>query len=189
MRNMPRYYFPIVVLLLILLAACNAEPEERGEEPIPASPAPLPSPTLAPPAPGPTAEISATPTGAAAQEDAAEEGPPDGEGGITLEEDRLIPELPPTQVQGSLVENEVHLSWLGTGSDRITAYLVYRRPAGATEWELIKEVPVTDENEGAFMVQIALEDLSTVYEYSVSALDLYGKESERSDLVRVPHSQ
>ena len=75
-------------------------------------------------------------------------------------------------------EDIISLSWDRSRESDLASYRVWRRPAGAGEYELLtpegsKETSYTD----------SLASRNTRYEYVVTALDQKGNESRRSDSV------
>lgn len=106
-------------------------------------------------------------------------------GGITIEQDSLIPPIPPGQVRAILFESFVELRWQGTGSDIDDQYIVYRRLSNSDYWEEISIVPVKDSNRGEYVFHDDTIESGISYEYAIAALNHYGKESSLSEIAKV----
>lgn len=101
--------------------------------------------------------------------------------GIPLEQDQLLPEIPPHEVNVFLESEGVKVSWHGTGSDIVIHYNIYRRTIPSENWEFIASIPVDGDNLGEYVfIDSPVEDPLNV-EYSVSAVNLYDKESDYSE--------
>lgn len=98
--------------------------------------------------------------------------------GINLEQDSLIPPIPPSQLTAHFVQDCTELNWQGTGSDIIVFYNIYRRQIDTEMWYLIATVPMEADNRGNYTFCDATTDgHPSSYEYTVSALDHYNTES------------
>ncbi len=105
--------------------------------------------------------------------------------GITVEEDSLIPPIPPSQVRANLVDNFVELRWLGTGSDIDVHYVIYRRLSNSSDWGKIATVPVQDDNRGEYIFNDYTIEGGHSYEYAITVFDHYEKESSLSETASV----
>lgn len=106
-----------------------------------------------------------------------------GEKGIPIEQDHLIPPIPPHQLQLYRLDGSVELRWQGTGSDIIVHYVIYRRLSNDENWEVIGIISVQDENKGEYTYQYLDNIEAIAYEYAVSAVDHYENESRLSETV------
>ncbi len=102
-------------------------------------------------------------------------------GGIPVEQDSLIPPIPPAQVRANRLDEGIELRWQGTGSDIVIHYVIYRRPLNVEKWEIIGIVPVQNENQGEYMFHDPGPDNWSRYEYAVAVVDLYDNESILSE--------
>jgi|TARA_B100000315_G_scaffold248782_1_gene279051 hypothetical protein len=97
--------------------------------------------------------------------------PESADEGIRMEEDAAILPGPP----GRISVAGGRIKWLGTASDILLAYRVYRRCGD--KLELISEVPIQGDNRGWY----AFEDAEHAHcRHLVSALDHYGNEGQRA---------
>lgn len=167
-------YLCNISITLSFLSACS--PYLINED-IQATPSPSPllkysTPTLQSPTAPQNSDNTPTPT----------EGEV-GEEGIPIEQDQLIPPIPPHQLQLYRFDESVDLRWQGSGSDIIVHYVIYRKLSNDENWEVIGIISVQDENMGEYTYQ----DLGTMegiaYEYAISAVDHYENESRLSETV------
>jgi hypothetical protein len=99
-------------------------------------------------------------------------------GGLTAEEDAMIPPGPPGTVSVSRENGFYVVQWEGTRDDTVIAYAVYRR-CGAESWTPIARVPVRNpRNEGPHDWK---DRMDASCEYAVAAVDANGREGPRSD--------
>jgi len=156
-----RFRFAVsVCVILFYVCACNAISTQNSEEG--------------------SESLSATPTQAVAP---TQDGGDNG--GITIEQDSLIPPIPPSQVRAILFEGFVELRWQGTGSDIDVQYNIYRRLSNSDYWEEISIVPVKDSNRGEYVFHDDTIESGISYEYAIAALNHYGKESSLSEIAKV----
>jgi len=107
---------------------------------------------------------------------------PDG-GGITSEEDALIPPGPPVKVRVSPRASLHTVTWVGTRDDQIIGYQVYRRCANE-EWQAIASLgllPGDDRNQGAYSIE---DSFTRKCEYTVAAIGRDGKRGPKTADVR-----
>ena len=105
-------------------------------------------------------------------------------GGINLNQDSLIPPLPPSIMDLFSRQDCLVLAWNGTGSDIVAEYLIYSRAENSAGWELIHNVLVTDNNQGQFEICVdTAPPNSSCIEYALRARDIYGNLSEFSEIV------
>ncbi len=102
--------------------------------------------------------------------------------------DALIPPIPPAQLAVIRSAGGVLLSWLGTGSDIDTHYVIYRRLPGEDAWQALGFVATEGDNRGAYSYLDASPDAGQTSEYSVTTFDRYGKESDRATILAEPTS-
>ena len=102
--------------------------------------------------------------------------------GISEEQDRLIPPIPPHNVRAKQMQGYVEVTWQGTGVDIDTHYVVHRRPAGSEEWEVIANVLTVGENTGEYNYQDLTASTVVSPQYAISTVNRYGKESMLSDI-------
>jgi len=100
--------------------------------------------------------------------------------GISQEMDALIPPIPPAQLSATRQTDGVRLSWMGTGSDIDTHYVIYRRLPGEDAWQTLGFVAIQGDNRGAYSYLDASPEAGQTSEYSVTTFDRYGKESDRA---------
>ena len=103
--------------------------------------------------------------------------------GIPEEQDRLIPPIPPHDVSAVRNQDYVEISWMGTGVDIDTHYVVYRRSKGSEDWEAIANVLAEGDNTGQYAYQDYSASTVTSPEYAISTFNRYGKESMLSEIV------
>jgi len=100
--------------------------------------------------------------------------------GISLEADKLIRPLFPSRVTAEVSPSgRVRFSWLGTGGDSITHYIIYRA-AGDGQFKKIGQVSPIKGNRGRYIFEDAVP-ASGLYRYAVSAVNQYEKESRLSE--------
>jgi hypothetical protein len=97
--------------------------------------------------------------------------------------DALIPPIPPAQLAATRQAEEVLLTWMGTGSDIDTHYVVYRRLSGGEAWDALGFVAVQGDNRGAYSYLDTSPSAGQTSEYSVTTFDHYGKESDRATIL------
>lgn len=102
--------------------------------------------------------------------------PPDV--GITIEEDSLIPPIPPASLTGVWTGQVVQLTWRGTGDDTLQTFTVYRHQ-GESEWTAIGSTPFV-QTQADFAFEDSAVSAGSTYEYAVTATNQYGKESQFS---------
>lgn len=176
--------YPVWLLLVFLLpfmAGCQTG--ELLEQEMTAVP-PLPTVAL----PSPQATVISSPTAVSAPPTAVSSPTPlpqTGDDGLPVEGDQQFPDLPPFRLEAIRSEDEVELTWPGTGSDLIIEYLVYRRPDGETEWSEVGRVPVEGPNEGPFTFIDPLPEEWDALAYAVTGRNLYGAESDFSPIALV----
>jgi hypothetical protein len=99
-------------------------------------------------------------------------------GGLTTEEDAMIPPGPPGIVSVSRENGLSTVRWEGTRDDTVSAYEVYRR-CGAGPWTSVARVPVRNpRNEGPHDWE---DRIDATCEYAVAAVDADGRVGPRSD--------
>jgi len=158
---------------VVALSACIARPSGVSPQPVPA---PSSSPGVTATAPGVTATATVPQEPVPTTTETA--GPiPAAEGGISEEQDRLIPPGPPSGVQTVLRAGVVEVRWQGTGSDIITHYIIYRRASDLQAWDSIGEAPARDDNRGAYVYQVRAGEEAAPLHYAVAAVDRYGNHS------------
>ena len=102
--------------------------------------------------------------------------------GISQEMDALIPPIPPAQLTAAVTQGGIILSWIGTGSDVDTHYVIYRRIPGSEGWQPLGFVEVQGDNRGDYSYMDATAQPGQPLEYSVTTFDRYGKESDRATI-------
>lgn len=103
--------------------------------------------------------------------------------GISLEEDRIIPPIPPGNLQLDELNNSIEIRWQGTGLDIGVHYIIYRRQANVQNWEAIAIIPTQNNNRGVYSFSDKEINNEHSYEYTITIVDTYGKESPRSEVV------
>ena len=160
------------LILVCLLGACNNNPEATNTvSPIPPQQSsPLPAATQQTPLPTST-DNNSVPL------------PPDNNnGGINLEQDSLIPPIPPGPLTVVSTQDCPELEWQGTGSDIIVSYKIYRRQINAKIWNLVAVVPMKGDNQGGYIFcDKTIGYQLSFNEYAISAQDHYGNESDLSE--------
>jgi hypothetical protein len=163
------YHFLSSLILVCLLGACNNNPETiKTVSPIPTQQA-LQLPIA-------TQQIPLT----TSTENNSGPLPSDNNngGGINIEQDSLIPPIPPAQLTVVSTQDCPELKWQGTGSDIIVSYKIYRRKTNTKTWNLIATVPMIGDNRGGYTFCDKTNDYQlSIYLYAISALDHYGNES------------
>jgi hypothetical protein len=106
---------------------------------------------------------------------------PSNSAGISFDEDSRILPGPPGIVQALQEGGKIVIRWRGTRTP-VKKYLVYRRCDGGL-WEEISQVRVRDDNSGDYQAYDRAEKSGC--EYSVSAIDPYGKEGQKSEPVKI----
>jgi len=156
------YHFLSSLILVFLLGACNNNPEAIS--------------TVSPTS---TRQIPLT----TPKDNNSGPLPPDNNsGGINLEQDSLIPPIPPGQLTVVSTQDCPELKWQGTGSDIIVSYKIYRRQINTEMWNLIATVPMKGDNRGGYtFCDKTIEYQLLSYEYAISAQDHYGNESDLSE--------
>ncbi|GMR10838.1 MAG: hypothetical protein BMS9Abin28_1662 [Anaerolineae bacterium] len=108
-------------------------------------------------------------------------------GGVTLEEDSQRLPFPPS---GLLVEwidsRTLGISWLGTGSDVISHYLILQQTKDSNDWKEAGEVMASGDNIERYDFTHEVEADADVALIAVVAVDIYGNESPLSETVTVP---
>jgi fibronectin type 3 domain-containing protein len=107
---------------------------------------------------------------------------PSPEGGISVNVDQLIPPAPPAMVRTELGDEGLLVTWQGTGTDVGQFYQVYRQEQGQDCWELIGVVPVEGENQDRYSFNAPPTEQSKEYKYAVTTVDIYGHESNLSQI-------
>lgn len=104
--------------------------------------------------------------------------------GIDMNQDSLIPPIPPS-INGSFIEEDcLVLLWTGTGSDIVTEYLVYSQNEDSEEWSLSASVSIENTNQGSF--KVCIDDIlldTRCSKYGIRSRDIYGNLSLLSDIV------
>ena len=100
--------------------------------------------------------------------------------GISQEMDALIPPIPPAQLATSRQQDGVLLSWMGTGLDIDTHYVVYRRSSGGDTWEALGYIATQGDNRGAYSYLDTPPAAGQAYSYAVTTVNRYGKESDQA---------
>ncbi len=159
------------VLAFMLLSACatsTAAPSEavptRVSPPSETSPATPTETKVAPSLPTPTLPI---PTQSA---DADQDG-------ITLEEDAQLAPFPPVKLTVEQIVDGVKLSWLGTNSDTVANYVVYRKTAVEEQWIILDQMPVSGDNAEEYIYADKTAEKGVEYSYGISVVSIYGVES------------
>jgi hypothetical protein len=96
--------------------------------------------------------------------------------------DALIPPIPPAQLAVERRDAGNLLSWLGTGSDIDTHYIVYQRTSANDTWQAIGYVAVVGDNRGVYRFLDDTADRQQMYAYAVSTINHYGKESSQTTI-------
>jgi fibronectin type 3 domain-containing protein len=109
----------------------------------------------------------------------------ESENGISMEEDSKLSPLYPNKLSASIQENQIILTWVGTGSDVIEYYKIYRKSVNDDKWEYIDRVNSSEDNRGQYYYRERITAQNFAYEYAVTAVDIYGNESEFSRSVTV----
>jgi hypothetical protein len=107
---------------------------------------------------------------------------PSPEGGISANLDQLIPPAPPAAVKAESEGEGVLVTWQGTGTDVDQFYQVYRQGQGKECWELIGVVPVKGDNKDRYSFSAPPTEQSKEYKYAVTTVDIYGHESNLSQI-------
>jgi fibronectin type 3 domain-containing protein len=107
---------------------------------------------------------------------------PSPEGGISVNVDQLIPPAPPAAVKAESGDEGVLVTWQGTGTDVDQFYQIYRQEQGEECWELIGVVPVEGDNKGRYSFSASPTEQLKEYKYAVTTVDIYGQESDLSQI-------
>jgi len=172
------------LLLLVMLATCQKAAPAAPLQPTRPASSPLSQPTQALPAS--LTQVPETPlpgmlpTGNLSPILSATSTPHGTPHGISQDMDALIPPIPPAQLAATRQAEGVLLSWMGTGSDIDTHYVIYRRLPGEDAWQTLGFVATEGDNRDAYSYLDASAEAGQSQEYSVSTFDQYGKESDRT---------
>jgi len=99
------------------------------------------------------------------------------ESGITQEENAAIIPLHPSGVIAKVEANSVVVRWLGTGSDIIQHYKIWRRISDEANKEVVGQIKIIEDNRGWYEFKDTPKIKNKSYVYGVSAFDVYGNES------------
>lgn len=113
-------------------------------------------------------------------EDSTDRETPASQSGLSMELDSLIPPAPPAHVAAIASEKGVVVTWQGTGTDVDQFYNVYQRVEGDECWEHIGAVPIEDDNSGGYEFYARINGETSLYEFAVTTMDIYGSESSLS---------
>lgn len=190
------FYHCLSSLILVgLLGACNRSPEpistvpptptQQSSQLLTATQQPIEhvvSPTSTQPSSGIPTATQRIPLTTPMDDNAGPLPPDNNSGGINLEQDSLIPPIPPGQLTVVSTQDCPQLKWPGTGSDIIVSYKIYRRPLATEIWDLIASVAMEGDNRGSYtFCDKTIEYQPSSYEYAISAQDHYGNESNLSE--------
>lgn len=104
-----------------------------------------------------------------------------GSPGISREENSKLKPLQPSQLAVERVKQTFVMTWVGTGSDIVEYYQVYRKGDKEATWLQIGKVKVVGDNVGSYKFTDADVRRTTIYVYGVTARDIYGNESAVSE--------
>jgi hypothetical protein len=107
--------------------------------------------------------------------------------GISQEADKRIGPFYPSEVTAEVLSRlRVRVSWLGTGDDRVINYMIYRAGSNSV-FEKVGQVSATGNNRGQYIFEEEVP-ASGLYRYVVTAVNNFGRESQRSSeaVVTVP---
>jgi hypothetical protein len=107
---------------------------------------------------------------------------PSPEGGLSVSIDQLIPPAPPPAVKAESRGEDMLVTWQGTGTDVDQFYKVYRLEQGEDCWELIGVVPVEGDNKQGYSFNAPRTEQAKEYQYAVTTVDIYGTESDLSQI-------
>ncbi len=97
--------------------------------------------------------------------------------------DALIPPAPPARVEARQADDGIVVSWQGTGTDVDQFYKVYRKTSGEECWQAIGIQLIEGDNKGGYLFNVPLDERADEYAYAVTTVDIYGNESELSQVV------
>lgn len=127
----------------------------------------------------PAAPVAPAPPPVAAEDQSHTPTSPEPAEGITLEEAKQVPVLPPSAVKVAIDGSQVALEWQGTGASLSHYEVIYRLAEGST-WQRIGSVVARAQNVGAYQWKGELPADARPETIGVVAIDTRGVASEVS---------